>query len=42
MGQKSVTVKTRVKKDGTPNKAGYMRCNVCKGTGLQKIPRKKK
>jgi len=42
MGQSVKTTKVRVKKDGTPNKSGYMRCNVCKGTGVQKIPRKKK
>lgn len=36
------TVKTRVKKNGTPNKDGYMLCNICKGSGLQKIPNRKK
>ncbi len=36
------TLKTRVKKDGTPNKSGYMLCNVCKGSGMQKVPSRKK
>lgn len=35
-------VRTRVKKDGTANKEGYMVCNVCHGTGLQKKPKKRK
>jgi hypothetical protein len=35
-------VKTRVNKNGSANKSGYMRCNVCGGTGVQKKPSHKK
>ena len=41
IGQR-VTIKTRVKKDGSTNKAGYHICNVCHGTGVQKSGKKKK
>ena len=45
MGQRvhiKTMVKTRVKKDGSTNKAGYHICNVCHGTGVQKSGKKKK
>ena len=45
MGQRvhiKTTVKTRVKKDGSTNKAGYHICNVCHCTGVQKPGKKKK
>lgn len=44
MGQKArmtSTTKTRVKKNGNPNEEGYMQCNICHGTGIQKKPKKK-
>ena len=45
MGQRvhiESTVKIRVKKDGSTNKAWYHICNVCHGTGVQKSGKKKK
>ncbi len=36
------TVKTRVKKDGTANSAGYRACNICHGTGVVPKSNKKK
>ncbi len=35
------TTKTRVKKDGSSN-GEYQQCRICHGTGVQKIPKKKK
>ena len=35
------TTKTRVKKDGGSN-GEYQQCRICHGTGVQKIPKKKK
>lgn len=35
-------VKTRVKKDGTANSAGYRACNICHGTGVIPKSNKKK
>lgn len=34
--------RTRVKKNGSANKGGYMVCNVCGGRGIQKVPKRKK
>lgn len=42
MGQRTRTTKTRVKRNGTANKAGYMQCNMCRGTGIVKKPTRKK
>ena len=33
--------KTRVKKDGSAS-GDYQQCRICGGSGIQKIPRKKK
>lgn len=35
------STKTRVKKDGSSNNAGYETCRMCGGTGVQKSPKKK-
>ena len=42
MGQKQRTIKTRVKRDGSANSGGYMQCNICRGTGIVKKPKRKK
>ena len=42
MAIRQKTVKTRVKKNGAANKAGYMVCNICHGSGVQKVPKRKK
>lgn len=42
MGQKSKTVKSRVKKNGKVNKAGFSVCRICGGSGIQKTPTRKK
>lgn len=34
----STTTRTRVKKNGEVNDDGYMVCNVCGGSGVQKKP----
>ena len=39
--QTVTTTKTRVKKDGSAN-GDYQQCRICHGTGVQKVPRKKK
>lgn len=33
--------KTRVKKDGSAS-GDYAQCRICHGTGIQRVPRKKK
>ena len=35
------TTKTRVKKDGSES-GDYQQCRICHGSGIQKVPRKKK
>ena len=42
MAKVKQTVKTRVKKDGTANSAGYRACNICHGTGVVPKSNKKK
>ena len=42
MAIKQKTIRTRVKRNGKVNSGGYMRCNVCGGTGVQKVPSHKK
>ena len=32
--------KTRVKKNGSANKAGYRQCNMCRGTGVIRVKKK--
>lgn len=40
---KSITqTRTRVKKDGSTNSAGYRQCNICHGTGVVQAPSQKK
>lgn len=40
---KSTTqTRTRVKKDGSTNGAGYRQCNICHGTGVVQAPQRKK
>lgn len=39
--QTVTTTKTRVKKDGSAS-GDYQQCRICHGTGVQKVPRKKK
>ena len=41
MGQRQRTTKTRVKKNGSANKGGYIQCNICRGTGIIKKPKRK-
>lgn len=41
MAQKSKTVKTRVKKDGSVNSSGYAICKNCGGDGIVKKKKKK-
>lgn len=42
MGQRSKTVKTRVKKNGQTNSAGYAICSNCGGDGVVRKRNKKK
>ena len=38
---KSTTqIRTRVKKDGSTNGAGYRQCNICHGTGIVKATKR--
>ena len=34
--------RTRVKKNGSVNNAGYRQCNMCHGTGIVKVGKRKK
>lgn len=40
--QTKTVVKTRVKKDGSTNGAGYRQCNICHGTGVVQASQQKK
>lgn len=41
MGQRTKTVKTRVKKNGNANSAGYAICSNCGGDGIVRKRKKK-
>ena len=42
MGQTVRKTRVRVKKNGKANSGGYRRCNVCRGTGIVQVKKKKK
>ena len=40
MATQTIKIKKRVRKTG--GNSGYIKCNLCHGTGIQKAPSKKK